>query len=99
MTENQAYIKTHVDTRELLEQLAEESAELCMASLKLIRALGLSNNPTPIDIQTAVEHIREETEDALLCITLLSEYTGIDTEEPIGKEERWADRLKMINKS
>lgn len=96
MTEDQAFIKAHVDTRELLEQLAEESSELAQASLKAIRAMGLSNNPSPIMIEDAIVKLKEETEDVLLCITLLSEYTGIDTEEPIGKEQRWVSRLKKM---
>lgn len=41
------YIMNTLTARELLEQLAEECNELSKASLKLIRALGLSENATP----------------------------------------------------
>lgn len=44
--EDKRYVLEHIDRRTLLEQLAEEAAELSQAALKLIRAEGLSNNPT-----------------------------------------------------
>ena len=47
-TDYRDFIKHKLDMRTLLEQLAEEASELSQASLKLIRAKGLSNNSTPI---------------------------------------------------
>ncbi len=44
------YILSVLDTRTLLEQLAEEASELAQAALKFIRAAEYSNNPTPITL-------------------------------------------------
>ena len=45
--DDKLYVLQHLDRRTLLEQLAEEAAELSQAALKAIRAEELSNNPTP----------------------------------------------------
>ena len=50
--EDKKYVLAHTDRRALLEQLAEEAAELSQAALKLIRAektFRQSNNDTCID--------------------------------------------------
>ena len=43
--DDKLYVLQHLDRRTLLEQLAEEAAELSQAALKAIRAEELSNNP------------------------------------------------------
>ena len=45
--DDKRYVLEHTDRRTLLEQLAEEAAELSQAALRLIRAEKLSDNPTP----------------------------------------------------
>lgn len=42
------YIRKVLSARDLAEQLAEECSELAKASLKMIRAGGMSANITPI---------------------------------------------------
>ena len=57
--------------RDLLEQLAEESAELSQAALKLIRASGMSQNPTPISKNEALDSLKEEANDVLIVLKVL----------------------------
>ena len=59
------YVLSHTDRRTLLEQLAEEAAELSQAALKLIRAEKLSDNPTPANVSIASEQLNEELADVL----------------------------------
>ena len=90
------YIKTNLTERELLEQLAEEAAELGQAALKLIRAKELSNNPTPVDIDTAAANLLEEMKDVYLVFWLLYGWTPtkeLDIERN-PKLKRWAGRIK-----
>lgn len=87
------YIMNTLTTRELLEQLAEECSELSKASLKLIRALGLSENATPIGQIEAYDNFIEEQKDVISVLWLLTNsdrYTCIDG---YSKFERWAKRL------
>lgn len=55
---------------ELLTTLAEESAELAQASLKLRRCLT-QINPTPKSHETCVNHVMEEIGDVQLCLEAL----------------------------
>ena len=77
MKEHIKYIQINLTERELLEQLAEEAAELGQAALKLIRAKELSNNPTPVDIDTAAANLLEEMKDVYLVFWLLYGWTPI----------------------
>ena len=87
------YIKNNLSRREILEQLAEECAEMCKASLKMIRAEGLSSNPTPITGVKAREDFIEELYDVLSVVYVL----GIEAVWPMvsdyWKWKRWAERL------
>ena len=71
MNKYQKYILNVLTERELLEQLAEEAAELSQAALKLIRAGGMSNNATPITEQKAIDNLKEELHDVLAVASLL----------------------------
>lgn len=64
--DDKRYVLEHIDRRTLLEQLAEEAAELSQAALKLIRAEKLSDNPTPANISIASEQLNEELADVLM---------------------------------
>lgn len=55
---------------ELLTTLAEESAELAQASLKLRRCLT-QINPTSKSYETCVNHVMEEIGDVQLCLEAL----------------------------
>ena len=87
------YVKNTLPTRDLLEQLAEECNELSKASLKLIRAIGDSENPTPIGQVEAYDNFIEEQKDVISVLWLLTRdenYKFIDNYE---KYVRWAKRL------
>lgn len=92
------FIKHKLDMRTLLEQLAEEAGELSQASLKLIRAKGLSNNSTPIAEQEAIQNLLEEVGDIRMVLTLLCPenkklmVSNMNIENN-PKWKRWAERL------
>lgn len=88
------FIKEKLDRRTILEQLAEESAELTQAALKLVRAEGLSNNPTPIEDDEAFNNLLEEIEDVIACLKLLDIDVTIAATSDNPKWERWVNRLK-----
>lgn len=90
--DDKLYVLQHLDRRTLLEQLAEEAAELSQAALKMIRAEELSNNPTPTNAFIASEQLEEEANDVLMLL----EPLGIQMSKMhIGlKWYRWADRLR-----
>ena len=78
----------------LLEQTAEECAELTQAALKMARALR-GENPTPVTHSQAAEHLLEELGDVRLCLKLLGIATGgasTSTQEQ-QKLQRWLERL------
>ena len=87
------YVKNTLPARDLLEQLAEECNELSKASLKLIRAIGASENPTPTGQIEAYDNFVEEQKDVISVLWLLTgneRYAYIDD---YPKMERWAKRL------
>ena len=87
------YIRNTLTNRELLEQLAEECNELAKASLKKIRADGMSANITPVSRRDAYDNFEEEQKDVVSVLWLLTgneRYAYIDGYPKI---ERWAKRL------
>ena len=87
------YVKNTLPARDLLEQLAEECNELSKASLKLIRAIGASENATPTSRVEAYDNFIEEQKDVISVLWLLTRdenYKFIDNYE---KYVRWAKRL------
>ena len=87
------YIMNTLTARELLEQLAEECSELSKASLKLIRALELSENATPIDKIKANNNFIEEQKDVISVLWLLTNSDRYAYIDGYPKYERWAKRL------
>lgn len=79
--------------RDLLEQLAEESAELSQAALKLIRAHGMSQNPTPISEDEAMHSLIEEANDVLIVLVILG-LADQNTVHDWRKLVRWAERIQ-----
>ena len=78
--------------RTRLIQLAEESAELAQASLKLVRAI---EGDTPVDEAQAHDHLLEEIGDVKLCADII---TSSDDDKAIraiyaNKYRRWEERL------
>ncbi|WP_432642898.1 hypothetical protein [Acidaminococcus sp.] len=78
-------VNEHLTRRELLEQLAEEAAELAIAAgkvskcaSKLIRAEGLNNNPCRMDDESlksimsdALDSVEEERSDVNVVVAAL----------------------------
>ena len=79
--------------RDLLEQLAEESAELSQAALKLIRAKEMSQNPTPISEDEALASLKEEANDVLIILVIL----GLADQRAVHDWRKlviWAERIE-----
>ena len=60
-----------MDRRTWLEALAEESAELSQAAIKLIRAEGRNMNPTSVSATAAYQNLLEEVADVFICCCFL----------------------------
>lgn len=89
MNQYKEYILSVLSERELLEQLTEEAAEMQQAAMKLIRAAGMSNNPTPVSVGQARTDLQEEFSDVLTVAELL-ELIDCQNDK---KLQRWAERL------
>lgn len=78
----------------VLEQLAEEAAELAQSALKMARIIR-GENLTPVTAASAFDSLFEEVGDVRLCISVMEEmYGGFDTKEPEEKKLlRWQNRL------
>lgn len=88
-------ISTELPEEELLLQAAEESAELAMAAIKLIR-IRHGINPSPVSESAAEANLLEEIADAKLCIEELSKKEGREMVIAViyaNKKERWKRRL------
>ena len=73
----------------MLEQLAEEAAELSQAALKLARVLR-GENPTPVTQEEAEKHLIEEYTDVWLCAYELG--LPVDLKQIDEKLERFQKR-------
>lgn len=89
------YIVGNLPQGELLAQLAEESAELTHAALKLRRVLEATNY-TPVDLPSAMSNIKEEIADVWLLIQMLDldRYQDEITVIMAHKITRWEKRLR-----
>lgn len=93
MNEEIKAIRRMLPRAEILAQLAEEAAELSQAALKFRRALG-GVNPTPVTIPEAMEHLREEISDVMLCAELIGIVYDSDIMD--SKYKRWVNRLLEV---
>ena len=84
-----------IGTAAMLEQLAEECAELGKAALKMARIIR-KDNPTPVTIEQAKENLCEESGDVITCIEMLesADVLFVDDNERNAKIERWKNRIK-----
>lgn len=65
----------------ILEQLAEECAELAKAALKLSRGMR-KENPTPVTVNDAFDNLVEEIGDVRLLLRVTDfMYDGIPTQD------------------
>lgn len=89
-------IKDYIGTPALLEQFAEECAELAQASLKYARKLR-GENPTPKNVGEILDNFHEEIADVLVCIDELTKSKLIDYEYVVRikqeKRKRWRERV------
>ena len=101
MNEYAKYVREELTSRDMLEQVAEEASELSQAALKLIRAVGMSGNPTPVTAGQALSDFREEAQD-LLCVLCLvftdSAWEHITNIDNYPKYRRWARRIEDMKK-
>ena len=101
MNEYAKYVREELASRDMLEQVAEEASELSQAALKLIRALGMSGNPTPVTAGQALRAFSEEAQD-LLCVLRLgftdSAWERITNIDDYPKYRRWARRIEDMKK-
>lgn len=80
----------------ILEQLAEECAELAKAALKLSMVMR-KENPTPVTVNDAFDNLVEEIGDVRLLLRVTDfMYDGIDTQETEKyKLQCWENRIKL----
>lgn len=81
----------------VLEQLAEECAELAQAALKLAR-IERGENPTPVQWIAAQRLLLEEIADVEVCLSVLSTGNVLNLEYVQNVEDlklkRWKNRLE-----
>ena len=92
VNEYKKIVQETLTERDLLEQLAEEAAELSQAALKLIRASGMNKNVTPVSREQAAEAVFEELNDVLIVAEALGIFLG-DHKMDSYKWQRWAERV------
>lgn len=80
----------------ILEQLAEECAELAKAALKLSRVMR-KENPTPVTVNDAFDNLVEEIGDVRLLLRVTDFMCdGIPTQDMEEyKLQRWENRIKL----
>lgn len=92
------YIANNISELAVLMALAEEASELSKAAMKLARAKGLLDNPTPISVEQAENDLIEEYNDLLNCIVMLNKVSGLTVSENTvlrdSKYRRWAIRIR-----
>lgn len=84
-----------IGTPAMLEQLAEESAELAHAALKAARVLR-DENPTPVSYKDAVTHLNEEFTDVFQCAQELNLI--IDSRQMNEKNKRFLKRVEEMGR-
>ena len=92
------YIANNISELAVLMALAEEASELSKAAMKLARAKGLLDNPTPISVAQAESDLIEEYNDLLICVVVLNKMPSlticVDVDLRKRKCSRWAERIK-----
>lgn len=95
ITSGNLYIISAIGIPAVLEQLAEESAELAQAALKLSRKLR-NENPTPKSQDECLQDLLEEMADVKLCMEVFEEknYYPDEIEQIMQqKRKRWEKRI------
>jgi transcriptional regulator with XRE-family HTH domain len=89
-------IEQLIGTPAVLEQLAEECAELGQAALKLARKMR-GENPTPKTQDELLENLTEEVADVLLCIEQVNLDACMIVHIKACKRARWRQRIEDMN--
>ena len=96
--DNIDYISKNISELAVLMALAEEASELSKAAMKVARAKGLLDNPTPISVEQAEADLIEEYNDLLICVGVLNKMPSlticVDVDLRKRKCSRWAERIK-----
>ena len=96
--DNIDYIANNISELAVLMALAKEASELSKAAMKLARAKGLLDNPTPISVEQAEADLIEEYNDLLICVGVLNKMSSltisVDIDLRMRKCRRWAERIK-----
>lgn len=89
------YVRNNLDFYDILDQLAEEAAELSQAALKLKRVMK-GTNPTAVSLVDANKNLIEEYSDVCNAANVI----GISVDHDIckAKMQRWADRINEKKK-
>ena len=91
------YMRDRIGDAAMLEQLAEECAELGQAALKLARVLR-KENPTPVTATEAQDAIIEEAADVLICIDEVGVFDSSEVARVAhAKRERFKARWEEAN--
>lgn len=97
--DNIDYISKNISELAVLMALAEEASELSKAAMKVARAKGLLDNPTPISVEQAEADLIEEYNDLLICVGVLNKMPSlticVDVDLRKRKCRRWAERIKI----
>jgi phosphoribosyl-ATP pyrophosphohydrolase len=80
----------------VLEQMAEEAAELAKAALKLAR-IRRGENPTPVTEDEAYRALCEEMADVAVCAKVLMEYEPVRFNEMQRYLKKIADKTLSQN--
>ena len=92
------YIANNISELAVLMALAEEASELSKAAMKLARAKGLLDNPTPISVEQAEADLIEEYNDLLICVGVLNKMPSlticVDVDLRKRKCRRSGERIK-----
>ena len=84
--------------KKLVTGLKDVNGELSKAAMKVARAKGLLDNPTPISVEQAEASLIEEYNDLLNCVTILDKVSGLSLKDDFAlrpsKYLRWAERIK-----
>lgn len=93
-SEARQYVKDRLSQRAIILQLVEEASELSAATSKLLRVMD-GENPSPVSLEEARDHVLEECGDVMNCIELTitpEEYASV-VDRRVRKFERWAKRI------
>ena len=89
-------MKDNIGPAAMLEQMAEEAAELAQASLKLARIIR-DENPTPVTYHEAASHLVEEYTDVIQCAEELD--LEPDRKQIAQKKDRFFERYSKAKNS